>query len=62
MSERNPKGSNIRSNFQLGKEIDQLYIWFRELDRKIEHIEEYLHGPKPKPQSEKIGLDKFLDE
>ena len=53
---KNPKGERVDSNYQLMKDIERLHSWFQLLDRKIEHIEEYLYGPKDKPQSEKRGL------
>ena len=62
MNERNPKGVRVDSNYQLMKDIEFLQHWLRGLDRKIEDIEEYLYGPKDKPQSEKRGLEKFVDE
>ena len=59
---KKPKGERVDSNYQLMKDIERLHSWFQLLDRKIEHIEEYLYGPKDKPQSEKRGLEKFVDE
>ena len=59
---RNPKGSTVRSNFQLGKELDQLLLWFRELDRRLEVIEEHLNHPEPNPKPKKVGLEQFLDD
>lgn len=59
---RNPKGSTVRSNFQLGKEIDQLYLWFRQLDQRLDVIEEHLNHPEPNPKPKKVGLEQFLDD
>lgn len=59
---RNPKGSTVRSNFQLGKELDQLLLWFRQLDQRLEVIEEHLNHPEPNPKPKKVGLEQFLDD
>ena len=59
---RNPKGSIVKSNFQLGKEIDQLYLWFRQLDLRLEVIEEHLNHPESNPKPKKVGLEQFLDD
>ena len=59
---RNPAGSIVKSNFQLGKEIDQLYLWFRQLDQRLEVIGEHLNHPEPNPKLKKVGLEQFLDD
>ena len=61
----NPKGSRVLSNYQLGRDLDQLDLWFRDLRERIEVLEEHLDHPQPKPKpkpAKKIGLEEFLDD
>jgi len=59
----NPKGSRVSSNYQLGRHIERVAMWFRNLENRLEVLEEHLDHPQPKPKpAKKIGLEEFLDD
>jgi len=60
---RNPKGSRVLSNYDLGCYFDRLHMWFKTLEKRVEVLEEHLDHPQPKPKpAKKIGLEEFLDD
>jgi len=58
---RNLNRSTVRSNFQLGCEIDQMDRWYITLNERLGIMEKQLHNPQPEPDPEKkIGAEQLL--
>lgn len=58
---RNLNRSTVRSNFQLGCEIDQMDRWYITLNERLAVIEKQLHHPQPDPDPEKqSGAEQLL--
>jgi len=58
---RNLNRSTVRSNFQLGCEIDQMDRWYITLNERLAVIEKQLHHRQPTPDPGKqIGAEQLL--